>query len=41
VAEGRADLCLLDRPWARVREAPSSERVLATFRDGRLVWQRP
>jgi predicted amidohydrolase YtcJ len=33
-----ADLCLLDAPWARVREDLSSRRVRATLRDGRVVW---
>jgi predicted amidohydrolase YtcJ len=32
-----ADLCLLDRPWAEARTAPSAERVRATWISGRLV----
>jgi predicted amidohydrolase YtcJ len=32
-----ADLCLLDRPWQRAREEPSSAYVRATWRAGRLV----
>lgn len=35
-----ADLCLLDRTWARARDALSSERVAATIRAGRVVWHR-
>ena len=35
-----ADLCLLDRPWASAREGLSSAAVAATFRKGRLVWDR-
>ena len=30
----RADLCLLDRPWARARDALASDAVAATFRSG-------
>ncbi|MDB5726432.1 MAG: hydrolase [Novosphingobium sp.] len=33
----RADLCLLDRPWAEARETLSAERVAATWISGRLV----
>lgn len=33
-----ADLCLLDRSWAEVRNALSSARVRATFVDARLVF---
>lgn len=33
-----ADLCLLDRPWAQARNDLSSDRVVATWRDGRIVW---
>jgi predicted amidohydrolase YtcJ len=41
VAPGaRADLCLLDRPWSQARETLSSESVVATIRDGRVVWGR-
>lgn len=35
-----ADLCLLDHPWAEVRNALSSAHVRATFIDGRLVFDR-
>jgi predicted amidohydrolase YtcJ len=35
-----ADLCLLDRPWARARDALASEAVVATFRAGRLIYTR-
>jgi predicted amidohydrolase YtcJ len=34
-----ADLCLLDRPWARARSKLSSALVAATIRDGSIVWQ--
>ena len=35
VAAGeRADLCLLDRPWADARETLDASHVIATFRDG-------
>jgi predicted amidohydrolase YtcJ len=38
VAPGaRADLCLLDRAWARARDALSSEAVVATFAAGRRL----
>lgn len=33
-----ADLCLLDRPWSRAREALSSRLVRATLCGGRLAW---
>jgi predicted amidohydrolase YtcJ len=35
-----ADLCLLDRPWARARDALSSALVRATIIGGRLVHDR-
>ncbi len=35
-----ADLCLLDRPWARARDALTSDAVAATLAAGRLLWQR-
>jgi predicted amidohydrolase YtcJ len=35
-----ADLCLLDRPWARARDALTSDAVVATLGAGRLLWQR-
>jgi predicted amidohydrolase YtcJ len=35
-----ADLCLLDRPWARARHALASAAVAATFRAGRLIYTR-
>lgn len=35
----RADLCLLDRPWARARDSLASENVVATWIAGRLRWQ--
>jgi len=35
-----ADLCLLDRPWARARDALTSGAVAATFRAGRLIYAR-
>ena len=34
-----ADLCLLDRPWAVVREELCSEHVAATIRAGELIFQ--
>jgi predicted amidohydrolase YtcJ len=34
-----ADLCLLDRPWARARHVLSSAMVRATFRDGQPIWR--
>ena len=36
----RADLCLLDRPWARARSALASAAVAATVCAGRLVYSR-
>lgn len=36
----RADLCLLDRPWAQAREALSSLLVRATLIDGWLIFDR-
>jgi predicted amidohydrolase YtcJ len=33
-----ADLCLLDRPWSAARSELSSGLVVATIRDGRLIW---
>ena len=35
-----ADLCLLDRPWARARPALGEVAVLATLIDGGLVWRK-
>jgi predicted amidohydrolase YtcJ len=35
-----ADLCLLDRSWARARDLLSSAQVAATFRAGRPLWTR-
>jgi predicted amidohydrolase YtcJ len=35
-----ADLCLLDRPWARARELLSSACVRAAFVSGRIVHER-
>jgi predicted amidohydrolase YtcJ len=37
---GAADLCLLDRPWARARERLSSECVAATICAGEPIWSR-
>jgi predicted amidohydrolase YtcJ len=34
----RADLCLLDRPWARARDALEVDAVVATIGAGRLLW---
>jgi len=34
-----ADLCLLDRPWARARDALSSEQVRLTCVAGQVSWQ--
>jgi predicted amidohydrolase YtcJ len=34
----RADLCLLDRPWADARQALDAGAVRATVRDGALIW---
>ena len=36
----RADLCLLDRPWSRAREALESEAVVATIGAGKVLFQR-
>jgi len=36
----RADLCLLDRPWAKARERLASEAVVATLGAGRVLWSR-
>jgi len=33
-----ADLCFLDRPWATARSELSSKRVVATLRDGEVIW---
>ena len=33
-----ADLCLLDRPWSAARSELSSGTVVATIRDGSLIW---
>jgi predicted amidohydrolase YtcJ len=42
VAPGaEADLCLLDRPWSRARDALASDAVAATIAAGRVLWQRP
>jgi predicted amidohydrolase YtcJ len=35
-----ADLCLLDRPWSRAREALSSTMIRATIIAGRIAWKR-
>jgi predicted amidohydrolase YtcJ len=37
----RADLCLLDRPWARARDALASDAVAATLGAGKLLWSQP
>jgi predicted amidohydrolase YtcJ len=34
----RANLCLLDRPWSTARSELSSEGVVATIRNGRVIW---
>ncbi len=34
-----ADLCLLDRSWASAREALGEVRIVATLRDGVLIWE--
>jgi len=34
-----ADLCLLDRDWSSAREALAEVRVLATLRDGEMIWE--
>jgi predicted amidohydrolase YtcJ len=36
----RADLCLLDRPWARARNALASEMVVATIGAGEVLYRR-
>jgi predicted amidohydrolase YtcJ len=36
----RADLCLLDRPWSRARDALASERVVATLGAGQILYRR-
>jgi predicted amidohydrolase YtcJ len=33
-----ADLCLIDRPWRTARTALAETRVVATVRDGILIW---
>ena len=33
-----ADLCLLDRPWSSARSEFSSGLVIATIRDGSVIW---
>jgi predicted amidohydrolase YtcJ len=33
-----ADLCLLDRPWTRARAELSSGLLVATIRDGGIIW---
>jgi predicted amidohydrolase YtcJ len=35
-----ADLCLLDRPWARMRDALAHEAVAATIAAGAVIWLR-
>ena len=34
-----ADLCLLDRDWSSARDALDEVRVLATLRDGEMIWE--
>jgi predicted amidohydrolase YtcJ len=34
----RADLCLLDRPWSSARSELSSALVVATIREGEVIW---
>ena len=34
----KADLCLLDRDWATARQALDAVRVVATLREGELIW---
>lgn len=41
VRDAPADLCLLDAPWREVRRDLRSDRVVATVRGGRIVWQAP
>lgn len=36
----RADLCLLDRPWSRARDALASDAVVATIGDGQILYRR-
>jgi predicted amidohydrolase YtcJ len=36
-----ADLCLLDRPWARARERLERAAVRATLAAGRVIWRAP
>jgi predicted amidohydrolase YtcJ len=36
----RADLCLLDRPWSRARDALASEAVVATIGAGQVLYRR-
>jgi predicted amidohydrolase YtcJ len=36
-----ADLCLLDRPWSRARSELSSEGVVATIRNGSILYAQP
>ena len=38
--DGAADLCLLDAPWAVVREDLAAHRVRATFRSGEQIYDR-
>jgi predicted amidohydrolase YtcJ len=41
IAPGEAaDLCLLELPWARMRDRLDSSHVLAAIRNGRLIWSR-
>jgi predicted amidohydrolase YtcJ len=35
----RADLCLLDRPWSRARDALAADAVVATIGAGRVLWR--
>jgi len=37
-AGARADLCLLDRPWSSARSELSSALVVATIREGDVIW---
>lgn len=36
----RADLCLLDRPWARARQDLGDVRVAITIKGGKVIWPR-
>lgn len=36
-----ADLCLLDRPWAKARQDLAAVRVAATIKNGNFIWQAP